>query len=454
MEEENKNIHKAKFCRMCGERLEDIAKFCPKCGTGFEQDNEDTVSFEKTASFEKPVNFEKTSNFEGTSSFEKPAGVGNYSNSGFYNAEKYPGKYGSPDIKSGNKTPIIILIVAIIVVFFGIVVFGGLMVLKGINSVCENIESVEDHEPYDDDYEHNKKEDDVQTVEKEDVTNSSEEGTDSVSDISDAVSETEVRNCLDRFIDWSGIRMMYNGEDYFGIDVQNALPLTLFYMTHGDARNNYIDDGELKISKGDIEDSMMEIFGQTYDTDDYVENSDDYMVHKLSDGRFLLTEGDWGDTYPKYDVTSIMAGPEDGTFAVATEYYMWSAPENRRLDNKLMYVDYVFKKDKSAPNGFYIIDMNASCYSYDSSESSTSSSLGYSDSELMDMAKKYYEMKNGETPPYVEIEEDPDEEDQVMIRLYEVAGDHTATWDWYIINRITGQGEDVIGNKVDLTEAL
>ena len=447
MGEDNNSGQQAKFCRICGERLQDNAKFCPKCGSMIEQDNKSTENNVNPVSNSIPVNN------------ANPANNGNFSNSRPPVDEKYPGKYGSPDIKSGNKTPIVILIVIVIVAFLGLVIFGGVMAVKGISSLQEKIESTEKHNSHDDDEDKksNKKDDDVQTVEKEDPTDSSEEGTDSVSDISDTgdLSEAEVSNMLDRFVDWCGIRMMYTCEDYSGIDVQNALPLTLFYMTHGDARNDYMDGDELKISEEDIEDKMMEIFGQSYDADDYVENSDDYMVHKQSDGYFTLTSGDWGETYPKYDILSITEGSDEGTYIVETEYYMWSDPDNDKMyDNNTLYVDYVCKKDKSAPNGFYITDMTAMCFVYDNSSSSTTSTAGYSDSELTDMAKNYYEMKNGEVPPYVEIEDDPSEEGKVMIRLYEIVDDHTATWDWYIVDRTTGRGEDVIGNEVDLTDAL
>lgn len=448
MGEDNISGQKAKFCRICGERLQANAKFCPKCGSKIEQDNESTANNVNPVNDVTPVN---------NATLEKN---GNFSNSRPSVDENYPGKYGSPDIKSGNKTPLVILIVIVIVAFLGLVVFGGVMAVKGISSLQEKIESTGNHDSHDNDDEDkgtDKKDDDVQTVEKGDVTESSEEGTDSVSSTfdTDDLSEAEVSNVLDRFINWGGIRMMYTCEDFTGIDLQNALPLTLFYMTHGDARNDYMDDGGLKISKEDIEDKMMEIFGQSYDADDYVENNSDYMVHKLSDGYFLLTEGDWGETYPKYDILSITRGSDEDTYIVETEYYMWSDPEGDKLyDNNTMYVDYVCKKDKSAPNGFYIVDMTGMCFVYDNNSNETTSTAGYSDSELTDMAKKYYEMHNGDVPPYVEIEDDPNEEGQVMIRLYEIVDDHTATWDWYIIDRTTGRGEDVIGNEVDLTDAL
>lgn len=73
----------------------------------------------------------------------------------------------------------------------------------------------------------------------------------------------------------------------------------------------------------------------------------------------------------------------------------------------------------------------------------------YSEEELCEMAKVYYYMRNGVEPPIVEV--DSVEGNIVSIHLYEDMGDHTATWDWYSIDKTTGKGSG-FNDLVDLTE--
>jgi hypothetical protein len=66
------------------------------------------------------------------------------------------------------------------------------------------------------------------------------------------------------------------------------------------------------------------------------------------------------------------------------------------------------------------------------------------------MAKNYYRNRYGAEPPIVEV--DSENGNQVTLHLYEDMGDHTATWDWYTVNKLTGIGTDLVGDDIDLTE--
>lgn len=80
----------------------------------------------------------------------------------------------------------------------------------------------------------------------------------------------------------------------------------------------------------------------------------------------------------------------------------------------------------------------------------SANSGGYSDVELCTMAAAYYKNENGYEPPYVDV--DSTNGNMVTLHLYEVTDGHTATYAWYDIDRMTGQGEDLIlGGIVDLT---
>ena len=81
---------------------------------------------------------------------------------------------------------------------------------------------------------------------------------------------------------------------------------------------------------------------------------------------------------------------------------------------------------------------------------------GYTDDEILKLAKKYFGNNGGENKATVEI--DSVEGDIVNIHIYENVDDgngegHTATYNWYYVSKKTGKGEDFYGNKVDLTES-
>ena len=81
---------------------------------------------------------------------------------------------------------------------------------------------------------------------------------------------------------------------------------------------------------------------------------------------------------------------------------------------------------------------------------------GYTDDEILKLAKKYFGNNGEENKATVEI--DSVEGNIVNIHIYEYVDDgngegHTATYNWYYISKKTGKGEDFYGNKVDLTES-
>ncbi len=83
------------------------------------------------------------------------------------------------------------------------------------------------------------------------------------------------------------------------------------------------------------------------------------------------------------------------------------------------------------------------------SESATTVLQRFTDDELINMASDYYAaLHDGVRPPRVTIEND--DGTVVDLHLYEDNGDAVATWDWYYINRTTGEGYDFLGNEVDL----
>ena len=73
------------------------------------------------------------------------------------------------------------------------------------------------------------------------------------------------------------------------------------------------------------------------------------------------------------------------------------------------------------------------------------------DEELCKRARQYYEKyHDGFSPEIVEVVSW--EYDKAVIRLYDNMEDHTATYDWYIVDRRTGIGEDLLSEEVNLLE--
>lgn len=72
----------------------------------------------------------------------------------------------------------------------------------------------------------------------------------------------------------------------------------------------------------------------------------------------------------------------------------------------------------------------------------------YSDEELCEMARVYYEARYSEAPPGIQV--DGTDGDLVRIQIYESMDDHLTTYDWYTVDRNTAEGVDILGDPIDL----
>lgn len=75
--------------------------------------------------------------------------------------------------------------------------------------------------------------------------------------------------------------------------------------------------------------------------------------------------------------------------------------------------------------------------------------FAYSDKELCQMARQYYQNMHGYTPEHVLV--DHTDGSKVTIHLFEITGGHTATSDWYEVERDTGVGTSFFGETIDLS---
>ena len=81
----------------------------------------------------------------------------------------------------------------------------------------------------------------------------------------------------------------------------------------------------------------------------------------------------------------------------------------------------------------------------------------YSNKKLRSMIKKYYKAKGYTISPKVYIDFEKETGNTVTVHIYTIVSDgpnsgHTATWDWFDINRKTGKGTDtILYSTVDFT---
>lgn len=100
-------------------------------------------------------------------------------------------------------------------------------------------------------------------------------------------------------------------------------------------------------------------------------------------------------------------------------------------------------------NDRWIADKDGQYLHFHEGGSDASSRAAYTDNELCEMAKRYYSSIHGQEPPIVKVE--GHDGNEVIIHLYEVVNDHTATWDWYYIDRTTGKGRDFESKSIDVS---
>ena len=72
----------------------------------------------------------------------------------------------------------------------------------------------------------------------------------------------------------------------------------------------------------------------------------------------------------------------------------------------------------------------------------------YEDTWLCERSCDYYEKYHGIRPPCVRI--DSYDGDIVIIHLYEAMSDHDATWDWYYVDRNTGETTNFMGESFNI----
>lgn len=74
--------------------------------------------------------------------------------------------------------------------------------------------------------------------------------------------------------------------------------------------------------------------------------------------------------------------------------------------------------------------------------------IGFTDIQLIYLSKNYYSAKNGKDADFAEI--DTEDDGTVIIHLFNREGGEPITCDKYYIDRMTGEGKNEQGEKVNL----
>ena len=78
----------------------------------------------------------------------------------------------------------------------------------------------------------------------------------------------------------------------------------------------------------------------------------------------------------------------------------------------------------------------------------------FSDETIGELARAYYvKHSGGYEPAYCDVEYSTENNDRV-VHLYDIVDDHSATANWYYIDRFTCKGKDFFEKEVDLTEII
>ena len=152
-----------------------------------------------------------------------------------------------------------------------------------------------------------------------------------IAEAAELPTEDEIRGCLDRFLDWNGLRMLETYKDYSEINDDIIITVAAFYASNDHDKYEYTDDYVyLKIPNSDVENAMMNLFGKKVDLKTYG-NSDETVI-KIDDDNFGVAIGDWGLVYPKYDFN--ITEKDNGEFLIDVDYYPWDVEEGTKPAKK------------------------------------------------------------------------------------------------------------------------
>lgn len=170
-----------------------------------------------------------------------------------------------------------------------------------------------------------------------------------------------------------------------------------------------------------------------------------YMTYEFND--FTLTER----TYSMNDDSSYQLG--DYTFLESTFTTNWAGNYDYKSGSETVITRGDFASALKAwdADRAYVGFRSVDSLSLSSGETNDHAD-GYTDDEIVALARTYASGAYGETPQYIDV--DGHDGNTVILHLYNMVSDgafsHTGTIDWLYIDRYTLEGTNLLGNYVHL----
>lgn len=265
------------------------------------------------------------------------------------------------------------------------------------------------------------------------------------------LNEAKIEQMLNDTLNWIGLQYTYaENPDIKELTVAQAIPMA--YHAVGVTQKGLEEDEEynLIVPEALLEEAMKNLFGKVYDASAYTLAEYD-MIRQAEDGSLRVAQGDWGTCVPSFFVEKIEQDTSSNGFVVIVNYFTYDGDEGKNSETEYV-VSYYLVPDTESAYGFVITNMvGEKTVTCEEKQEVEVGQEGYSDEELCNMARTYYTKHYEYTPPIVEVDNITDD-GKVMIHLYEVVEDHTATSDWYMVDRKTAKGTNILGEEINLAE--
>lgn len=196
----------------------------------------------------------------------------------------------------------------------------------------------------------------VQEVEEEAVEETAKEAEQPVSNLPN---DDAFKAVLDATLDWMGEQFVYEPAiDHESLTAQEAVPMATFAQFAEKPDYNYDEQWRMLIPVSDIENKMIELFGQVYPVTEYDISKDANSFTEVQDDAVALMLGDWGLSHPEYEITSVDDNG-DGTFVLNVRYFLYDDEDEIEVEGFGYVVAFDCKVDESSKNGFVITNMKA-----------------------------------------------------------------------------------------------
>lgn len=210
------------------------------------------------------------------------------------------------------------------------------------------------------------------------------------------------------------------------------------------------------VSKKDLDEYFENVVGRKV-KDEFLE-----LAYNESKNEYKFPSGIKSDSYKFYSTEIIdFKRIEDEEYEINGKFKEYNIESNEKVLNELPFKGIIKKSKIKRFSKFYLdsIEIDYSNYTHTNLEEpkednetkqvkSSEEAFSPSEEKLLRLALNHYERHNNYRPQNVSIEDNGD--GTVSIHLYNDEVTHTATLDWYTINKETLKGTNFMEENIDL----